>query len=659
MPPEYLLKDDSWVSDRFAHQWVEQLIKKTGDKEIARNAGRMIVSPDTLGPIEYELLQSLGSIFLVFRRFPSEMKWTNRVSRFQTLQLKPGYFRFKVEPVDQKLKPSPHVCENLLGALEGGGRLFEADFMIVNEATCIHRGASHCEFEARYSTASNFRRRGLQALMFAGVGWLGHSILPFFLSMHSKLAITVAFWTAYVAGFVSILAIRSNFKIRENINQYHDQSHTRARELEGSYRKLDRRYNELNVLNELSLSLVNVADTRDIVDSCLDSLSKRFQYGRCLVMLLNDSADRLKTYRFRGFPNVASKIADFSVSYDSKLNKPGLFADILARGEVQTVFNVDEFRARLKPENQSLIDMLQISSLICCPLQYEQEKFGLMVVGSAFGDPRLTQDDVHLVQQLARVLSIHFKTIKTVENERNAKNLFQKYVPQQVLDSLNVSGAGAAGSLQSKTAHIASLFVDLRNFTRTVEHLSPERVLDLLNRYSDFVTSRIAEFGGIIDKLVGDEVVGFFMPSSQGTSNPENAALKSALKICGELEILNAELREAGLPQMSMGLGLHSGSAVVGNTGSKLRLNYTALGDTVNLASRLQALTKDYFEHQKTPKAVLITTEVVQRLAGISLPFQRISAVPIRGRDRREDICVLEFGGNTAKTPQALVGESS
>ena len=648
MPSEHLLRDDNWVSNKFTHEFVEKLIEKTGNAQIARDVGRMIVSPDTLGPIEYELLQSLGTLFLVFYRFPSEMKWTNRVSSFKTLRIQPGYFRFSMEPLSKDVISSPYVCENLMGALEGGGRLFDADKMVVSETECIHRGGTRCVFEARYSTMSLWKKRGLLFGSLALIALFGKWLMTFWLAVEPVAALTLSYWFTFFilvnAGFM----LKSYLKLRKHIAQYHDQSHAKARELEGSYRKLDRRYQELNTLNELGLSMVSASGTGDIIDKCIDSLANRFKYARCLVMLLNSTEDRLTTFRFRGFESVAEKVANFSVAYDHVERKPGLFADILARGEVTSVFDVAAFRSRLKPENQALVDLLKISSLVCCPLQDKSEKFGLLVVGSADQDSRLNQDDVHLLSQIGRVLSIHFKTMKTLESERTAKNVFRKYVPHQVLESLEVGKANFEKVLKPKNAHITSLFADLRNFTRSSETLPPERVVEMLNRYCDFVTRRVSEFGGIIDKLVGDEVVAFFTPTSANQYCPEKAAMEAALKICSDLRVFNKELKAQGFAEISMGLGMSSGNATIGNVGSQLRLNYTAIGDTVNLASRLQALTKTYFDEGDAPKAVLIVTEEVFNLAALPVPHLRVEQMGIRGRERRENICVIDLDGEVS-----------
>jgi adenylate cyclase len=137
------------------------------------------------------------------------------------------------------------------------------------------------------------------------------------------------------------------------------------------------------------------------------------------------------------------------------------------------------------------------------------------------------------------------------------------------------------------------LFSDIRGFTTISEALTPEELGTLLNRYMTPMTDIVFEFGGTLDKYIGDAVMAFWgAPLEQ----PDHAvrACKASLKMVATVEALNKEFEAAGLPRIAIGIGLSSGPMTIGNMGSDDHFAYTALGDRVNLGARLEGQTKDY-----------------------------------------------------------------
>ena len=136
------------------------------------------------------------------------------------------------------------------------------------------------------------------------------------------------------------------------------------------------------------------------------------------------------------------------------------------------------------------------------------------------------------------------------------------------------------------------LFADIRGFTARSETIAPEATVRLLNRYFTEVTESIHGAGGTLDKFIGDGVMAFF-GAPQSIANPCAPACAAARDMLARVVRLNGELAAQGEAPIAIGVGLHAGDAVVGNMGSAARHNYTAIGDAVNVASRLEGLTKD------------------------------------------------------------------
>lgn len=175
-----------------------------------------------------------------------------------------------------------------------------------------------------------------------------------------------------------------------------------------------------------------------------------------------------------------------------------------------------------------------------------------------------------------------------LEEKEKVRALFGKVVSHQIAEELLRSDVVLLGG---ETRVVTVLFSDLRNFTTTCEKMAPEAVLHFLNRYLDRMARIVEKHGGVIDKFIGDAIMAIF---GAPVHQPDHAL--RAIKCAGEMHLaldeLNRELAAENLPLIGMGVGVHTGEVVAGNMGSENRLNYTVIGDTVNVASRLESETK-------------------------------------------------------------------
>ena len=137
------------------------------------------------------------------------------------------------------------------------------------------------------------------------------------------------------------------------------------------------------------------------------------------------------------------------------------------------------------------------------------------------------------------------------------------------------------------------LFSDIRGFTSISEKTTPRELVRILNTYFSSITKKIIENDGVLDKYIGDAIMAFW-----GAPIPEpkqaDKAVKAALEMLEELKKINIQFLASGDPEIKIGIGIYTGKAIVGNIGSEHRFDYTAIGDTVNIASRIEGLTKEY-----------------------------------------------------------------
>ncbi len=147
--------------------------------------------------------------------------------------------------------------------------------------------------------------------------------------------------------------------------------------------------------------------------------------------------------------------------------------------------------------------------------------------------------------------------------------------------------------LGGETREVTVLFADLRGFTALCEKREPEMILNLLNRYLTAMTTIIEKHAGVVDKYIGDAIMALFGAPVKREDDPQNA-IHCSLEMCKQLVLINEEFSREGLPMLTMGVGINTGATVAGNMGSESRHNYTVIGDSVNLSSRLEGLTKIY-----------------------------------------------------------------
>jgi len=141
--------------------------------------------------------------------------------------------------------------------------------------------------------------------------------------------------------------------------------------------------------------------------------------------------------------------------------------------------------------------------------------------------------------------------------------------------------------------HLSVLFSDIRGFTTVSESLTPEELVHLLNEYLTAMTDIVFKYDGLLDKYMGDAIMAVYGAPLDQPDHAERAC-RTALDMMEQLKILQKKWESEGKPVLNIGIGVNSGDMVVGNMGSEMRFDYTVMGDSVNLGSRLEGINKEY-----------------------------------------------------------------
>lgn len=232
------------------------------------------------------------------------------------------------------------------------------------------------------------------------------------------------------------------------------------------------------------------------------------------------------------------------------------------------------------------------------------------------------------LQLITMTMAYSYRFILEGRNKEKIKHAMGRYISQDVMQNVvnNIDSVGLGG----KRANVTVLFADIRGFTSMSENLSAEEVSVILNEYFTEIEPIIAKYNGVINKFIGDAVMAIFGEPIQDKNHALNA-VKCANAMLKKVNDLQKKWLDEGKPKIEIGIGINTGEAFVGNIGSEKRLEYTVIGDVVNLASRIESYNKVY----KTSFLISSTTyEKVRNIADVI----KISEVSIRGKAKKLDI---------------------
>lgn len=210
---------------------------------------------------------------------------------------------------------------------------------------------------------------------------------------------------------------------------------------------------------------------------------------------------------------------------------------------------------------------------------------------------------------------------------------FSKYVAPEVVTQLIKNPEKL--KLGGERREISIFFSDIRGFTTFSEALTPEKLVHLLNEYLTAMTDIIMEHGGVVDKYIGDAIMAFWGAPIEQEDHALRAA-KATIAMNEKLKIMQKKWEKEGYPNVEIGAGINTGPAVIGNMGSQNRFNYTAMGDTINLGSRLEGITKEY--GVKT----IIAETTKNKLDG-TFAIRELDLVRVKGK--KEPIRIFELIG--------------
>jgi adenylate cyclase len=391
---------------------------------------------------------------------------------------------------------------------------------------------------------------------------------------------------------------------------------------------LRRKAKSLELLYEMSRSLGTTFDQKEIFDKATDLIFRGSPADRVVALLADETID--------------GRILDYSLNPVSVKTRDEKIEQLTSSLTISRTITQKVMREKIALLSQDATTDAQflgaqsivsqgVRSTICAPLITESNVHGVIYADRLDPFSAFSPDHLELISAVAAQTAITVETVKAhkrLAREEVARANYSRFMPEYVVKQLlDNPGSFRLGGVNQK---ITVLFADIRAFTSISEKENPEKVVSLLNKFFSAMTDIIFDNGGTLDKYIGDGLMALF---GAPTATEEDAlnSVKAAVTMQKKLRELNPELRAEGLPEISMGIGLHTGVATIGYIGSDKRSEYTAIGDTVNLAARLQS---------NAGGGQILMSDATAEACGNRIPFTERE--PLTVKNRIQPVNVLE-----------------
>ena len=384
---------------------------------------------------------------------------------------------------------------------------------------------------------------------------------------------------------------------------------------------VSKRQNILSALYQLSKSILRESEIRPIFNLTIDIILKNIEAERIYILMKDKESNDVKPllisdiYTRIGQHLLSAKlVTEHQIQealslqkkeggrFGTKLVELGYITEetlntflskqsskenklMLSRSVINRVMNeeiallvADAKRDSRFTESKSIF-LYGIRSAMCVPLLGLEHVAGAIYVDNLNADKQFTHDELALLTTIGNLAAISIEGANLrdkIRSEREARQCLMRYHSPQIVEEI-IKGRGIC---EVNERMITVLFVDIKNFTRLSEELGPMSTATLLNEYFDIIIDEVFRYKGSIDKFIGDAAMAIF-GGPLHTADYTEMSVRAAIEIQKRIQKLN---------KYAIRIGINTGTAVIGNIGSSKRMEYTAIGDTVNIASRLEKM---------------------------------------------------------------------
>jgi adenylate cyclase len=387
------------------------------------------------------------------------------------------------------------------------------------------------------------------------------------------------------------------------------------------------------VLVQVARSLLQTEELQDLLNTVMDMIFKYLPVERGLIILFDEEGNPV--------PRL-TKFIEGADAADIPISRTIL--KMVAEQQIALMTSNALEDARLLGGKSIAIH--GIRSAMCVPLWNRQRVIGAVQVDSPIHIGRFTEEDLDLITALANFAAVAIERAQLaekIEQERKIRSKMERYHSPAVIDEI-VKGVIAADETEIRNADVSILFADISGFTTVSETKKPEEVSEFLSNFFTAAVDAIFAYGGTLDKFIGDAVMAFFgAPIPQ--DDHADRAIMAGLMMQERIDEWNAQREQSGLPPVRIRIGINSGPAVVGNVGTEKRVDYTVLGSSVNIASRLESGVAQ-------PGQLVISQNTLDRVIG-SFDTEPLGEFALKGLQQKMPVFAVKMAQRVPKKTTA------
>jgi len=387
------------------------------------------------------------------------------------------------------------------------------------------------------------------------------------------------------------------------------------------------------VLVQVARSLLQTEELTDLLNTVMEMIFKYLPVERGLIILFDEEGNPV--------PRL-TKFIEGADAHDIPISRTIL--KMVAEQQIALMTSNALEDARLLGGKSIAIH--GIRSAMCVPLWNRQRVIGAVQVDSPIHIGRFTEEDLDLLTALANFAAVAIERAQLaekIEQERKIRSKMERYHSPAVIDEI-VKGVIATDETEVRNAEVSILFADISGFTTVSETKKPEEVAEFLSNFFSAAVDAIFAYGGTLDKFIGDAVMAFFGAPIPQDDHADRAIL-AGLMMQDRIADWNAERAASGLSEVKIRVGINSGPAVVGNVGTEKRVDYTVLGTSVNIASRLES-------GVAKPGQLVISKNTLDRVVG-SFDVEPLGEFALKGLQQKMPVFAVKTAVRVPKKTAA------
>ena len=598
---DYLLDQNNWLSETGSERFYECVERiEPGNLALDFSAGKKSLSVQDLGVFT----QFLSNFISIETLISSAIKAQKKINKVDGLSLRRTSKKLLVIQVEsaRETRHLRRIASNWAGFLTEfpslfgfsgaktairimGSKTFEIDLELPNRMvpSIRHWLLSGPRGKIRLSAIAGLF--SLQICLLKGGLLLGLAL----------------FLASAIQIILEIQSLRRKNLEKENLDQLLTSAEERYSALHESKKQVDDLYKKTRLISSVATKVVEAQTPEEVVHLATSRLHDELGYDRALFFLKNDESNTLDLLTGYGIPEALrtdSHSLRFQLNDDT--GNPDHIVNIFKSGESRLVKADETYLKSLSLLTRTFIETAGIREFLALPVSTPFRKLGVLFVTSETPSVRFDDRNIEILTTIANHLAMSIEKSLKLEEEVRLRTLFESYVSAEVIED---SGKGT-GKLRARNGIATILFCDLRGFTKIMNQKreNADSGFKLIQAFYETVNDAVYSRGGFVNKFLGDGALAVFEVKKH--NNPA-AVARSAIEAA--LQIQNRAPEMDGT-QLQISAGLHLGPVVFATVGKPPKLEFTVLGDAVNLSSRLCNLSKE-LENQ-----ILITEELRRAL---------------------------------------------